>query len=139
MYATLGVAAVCLVIASASIAADPITGKVRGVFHRDCLLCDGQLKSYIKTSNVWCAWQKGKVLIHVTMRNTAVEHITVNWHPSYVIARGGEHGAGLTSVQSSGFDAGELRQLVAKQDPKGVPDNARIAVCKPSFSTIDSG
>ena len=109
------------------------------MFHRDCLLCDSRLKSYVKTSNVWCAWQSGKVLVHATMRNIAVEHLTVNWHPSYIIARGGEHGQGLGSVQSNGFDSGEVRSLTAKQDPKGVPDGARIAVCKPSFQDIQSG
>jgi hypothetical protein len=119
--------------------AGPITGKVRGLFNRNCLICDSRLKRFIKTTNAWCAWQDGKVLVHVTMRNTSVEHVTVNWHPSYVIARGGEHGAGVTSVESSGFDAGELRQLIAKEDPKGVRDGARISKCKPSFSTIQSG
>jgi hypothetical protein len=133
------VAVLALMAASFASASGPITGKIRGTFHRDCLLCDGDLKPYIKTTNVWCAWQDGKVLIHVTMRNKAVEHVTVNWHPSYKIAGGGAHGEGLTSVQSSGFDPGELRQLTIKQDPKGVPDNSRISVCKPSFSTIESG
>jgi hypothetical protein len=97
------------------------------------------LKRYVKTTNVWCAWQDGKVLIHVTMRNTSAEHITVDWHPSYTIKRGGEHGTGLTSIESDGFDAGERRWLLANEDPKGVKDGAKIAVCKPSFSTIESG
>ena len=65
-----------------SSAAGPITGKILGKFHRNCLLCDGPLKTHIKTSKVWCAWQDGKVLIHVQMRNTSVEHVTVNSHPS---------------------------------------------------------
>jgi hypothetical protein len=125
-------------ISSAS-AAGPITGKILGKFHRNCLLCDGPLKTHIKTSKVWCAWQDGKVLIHVQMRNTSVEHVTVNWHPSYTIRNGGTHGDGLSSVQSNGFDAGEVRQLIAKQDPKGVPDGSRLGVCKPSFQTIQSG
>ncbi len=88
-YGIIGLIVLGILGASIAVAAGPITGKVRGVFHRDCLFCDTRLESYIKTSNVWCAWQSGKVLIHVTMRNTAVEHVTVNWHPSYVIARGG--------------------------------------------------
>jgi hypothetical protein len=103
------------------------------------LFCDERLKRYVKTSNAWCAWRGGKVLIHVTMRNAAAEHITVNWHPSYIIKRGGEHGTGLGSLESSGFDSGELRQLIAEEDPKGVRDGARIAVCKPSFYSIESG
>jgi hypothetical protein len=32
-----------------------------------------------------------------------------------------------------------LRQLFAKVDPKGVKDGSKIAKCKPSFSTIQSG
>jgi hypothetical protein len=128
-----------LVTASAALAAGPITGKIRGTFHRNCLLCEGPLKKHIKTSKVWCAWQDGKVLIHVQMRNTSVEHVTVNWHPTYTIRGGGAHGEGISSVQSNGFDSGEVRQLIAKQDPKGVKDGARLGLCKPSFETIQSG
>jgi hypothetical protein len=120
-------------------ASAPITGRISGVFHRDCLLCDDRMKAYIRTSNVWCGWRGDKVIVHVTMRNDSIEHVTVNWHPSYVIAGGGEHGAGLTAIQSHGFDGGELRQLEAEQDPEGVPEGSPIAECKPSFSTIDSG
>lgn len=138
-YGALGVIACVFLGAWTSSAAGPITGKVKGKFNRNCLLCDGRLKSYIRTSSVFCGWQDGKVVVHVTMKNTAVEHVTVNWHPSYIIARGGEHGAGLGSIESSGFDAGELRQLFAKEEPKGVPVRSRIAKCKPSFSTIESG
>jgi hypothetical protein len=36
------------------------------------------LKRYIRTTNVWCAWQDGKVLVHVRMRNGSAEHVTVN-------------------------------------------------------------
>lgn len=60
-----------LVLASTAGAAGPITGKVRGVFVRsayDGTLDQGHLKRYIKTSRVWCAWQDGKVLVHVRMR-----------------------------------------------------------------------
>lgn len=116
-----------------------ITGRVFGVFRRSCALCDHRLKSYIRTGHVWCGWQNGTVLIHVTMRNTSAEHVTVNWHPAYVIARGGEHGKGRTSIESNRFDPGERRQLLAKKHPKGVRDGSRISVCKPSFSTIQSG
>jgi hypothetical protein len=58
---------------------------------------------------------------------------------AYVIARGGEHGKGLSSLERHGFDAGERLSLFAKEDPKGVRDRSRIAVCKPSFFTIESG
>jgi hypothetical protein len=79
------------------------------------------------------------VIVHVVMRNDSVEHVTVDWHPSYVIEGGAEHGAGLTAVQSDGFDAGERRVLDAEQDPEGVAAYAPIAECKPSFSVIGSG
>lgn len=133
------IATAAFMLTSTAGAAGPITGKILGTFHRNCLLCDGPLKMHIKTSYVWCAWQDGKVLIHVRMRNTSVEHVTVNWHPTYTIRGGAAHGEGLSSVQSNGFDSGEVRQLVAKQDPKGVKDGARLGVCKPSFQTIQSG
>jgi hypothetical protein len=116
-----------------------VTGRVAGSFARDCVLCDRQLVRFIQTSDVWCGWQDGKVLVHVRMRNDSVEHITVNWHPAYIIARGGEHGAGLGAAQSDGFDAGETRSLTAEQEPEGVPIGSRIAKCKPSFSIIESG
>lgn len=116
-----------------------VTGKVKGRFDRDCLLCDETLAGYVRTSDVWCAWRDEKVIVHVVMRNDSVEHVTVNWHPSYVIEGGAEHGAGLTAVQSDGFDAGEGRVLEAEQDPEGVTPYAAIGECKPSFSVIESG
>lgn len=116
-----------------------VTGKVKGRFDRDCLVCDQTLARYVKTSDVWCGWRDEKVIVHVVMRNDSVEHVTVNWHPSYVIEGGTEHGAGLTAAQSDGFDAGETRVLEAEQDPEGVAAYAPIAECKPSFSVIESG
>jgi len=88
---------------------------------------------------VWCGWQDGKVLVHVWMRNTSAEHVTVNWYPRYSIRAGGVHGDGFSSAQSDGFDAGEACNLTAKQEPKGVQENARIASCRPHFQMIESG
>lgn len=119
--------------------ADAVAGRVGGAFRRNCLLCDDRLKGLVVTSNAWCGWRGDKVVVHVTMRNDSVEHLTVDWHPSYVIAGGGEHGAGLSAVESSGFDAGEARSLLSEQDPEGVAVGSSIAECKPSFSTIQSG
>jgi hypothetical protein len=116
-----------------------VTGKVKGRFDRDCLVCDETLASYVSTSDVWCGWRDEKVIVHVVMRNDSVEHVTVNWHPSYVIEGGAEHGAGLSAAQSDGFDAGERRVLEAEQEPEGVAAYAPIAQCKPSFSVIESG
>lgn len=133
-----------LVLVSTAGASGPITGKVRGLFVRsayDGTLDQAHLKRYIKTPRgyVWCAWQDGKVLVHVRMKNTAAEHVTVNWYPRYSIKRGGVHGDGFGSAQSDGFDAGEVRNLTAKQDPKGVQDNAAIAKCYPHFQMVQSG
>jgi hypothetical protein len=139
------VATVALVLASTAGAAGPITGKVRGVFNRAGLhgfmLGGENLRRYVKTppQYVWCAWQDGKVLVHVRMKNTSAEHLTVNWYPRYRIARGGWHGEGLTSTQSDGFDSGEVRNLTAKQDPKGVLDYTSIASCRPAFQMIKGG
>ena len=136
------IAALVLAVASMAAAAGPIRGKVGGVFVRgayDGTLDQGHLKRYIKTSNVWCAWQDGKVLVHVRMKNTSAEHVTVNWYPRYAIRAGGIHGDGFSSAQSNGFDSGELRNLTAKQDPKGVKDNSRISKCYPHFQMIKSG
>lgn len=133
-----------LVLASSAVAADSMTGKVRGKFVRsayDGTLDSGHLKRYIKTPQayVWCAWQGGKVLVHVRMKNTSAEHVTVNWYPRYSIRAGGVHGDGFSSAESDGFDSGEVRNLTSKQDPKGVKENSRIASCQPHFQMIQSG
>jgi hypothetical protein len=118
--------------------AETIGVKTTGRFHRDCLGC-GELADYIKTGNVWCAWQDDKVLVHVTMTNRSVEHVTVTWHPSYKLVGGAEHGAGLTSTEDSGFDAGETRDLISEQNPEGISAGAKIGECKPSFFLVQSG
>ena len=74
-----------------------------------------------------------------TWTSTCHDHDLSCWHPSYVIAGGGEHGAGLTATQSDGFDASETRELLAEQSPGGVPSDSPIEKCKPSFSVIESG
>jgi hypothetical protein len=141
-------AAVGVLLAAMLVAADvaagsgPIRGKVWGVFVRsqyDGTIDQAHLKRYIKTSRVWCAWQDGKVLVHVRMKNASAEHVTVNWYPRYAIRAGGIHGDGYSSVQSNGFDSGEVRELTTKQDPKGVKDYTRIKWCRPHFQMIESG
>lgn len=138
------VATAALVAASTAGAAGPITGKVRGAFVRgayDGTLDQAGLKKYIKTPQayVWCAWQDGKVLVHVRMKNTSAEHVTVNWYPRYSIRGGGVHGDGFSGAESDGFDSGEVRNLTSKQDPKGVKDNSRISKCNPHFQMLQSG
>jgi hypothetical protein len=131
-----------LALVSTAAAAGPIRGKVGGVFVRsayDGTIDQGHLKRFIKTTNVWCAWQDGKVLVHVRMRNASAEHVTVNWYPRYAIRAGGIHGDGFGSVESNGFDSGEVRELRGKEDPKGVKDYTRISKCFPHFQMIESG
>ena len=145
-YGLIGV--VALAMTSAAIAANnagssgPIRGKVLGIFVRsayDGTIDEAGLKRYIKTSGVWCAWQDGKVLVHVRKKNASAEHVTVNWYPRYAIRAGGTHGDGFSSAQSNGFDSGEVRQLISKQDPKGVKDYTRIKWRRPHFQMIQSG
>ena len=71
------IATAALVLASAAGAAGPITGKVRGVFNRAGLhgfmLGGENLRRYVKTppQYVWCAWQDGKVLVHVRISDVS--------------------------------------------------------------------
>ena len=128
---------VALALASAS---TPITGKVKGTFasKSSCFGC-GELVKYVKASNVWCGWQGENVIVHVRFRNTSVEKVTIHWHPSYIIKRGGEHGAGLGSLQDHGVEAGRYRGVFVKQEPEGVKKGSPIAKCKPSYSFVESG
>jgi hypothetical protein len=118
---------------------------VKGKFDTDgCLASDGCLAcgeeaDKIQVSDTWCSVDGDKALVGVTMKNTSIYHLTVNWHPSYTIVGGSEHGAGLTSLESSGFDAGETRQLVSEQNPDGIEDGFEIGECKPSFYLVEVG
>ena len=131
-----------LAFTAASPAGDtkPITGKVQGVFASTsgCFGC-GDMAKYVRADRVWCAWQGDNVIIHVRFRNSSVEHITIHWHPSYTIRDGGDHGTGLSSLQSSGVNGKASRGVYVKQKPKGVPSGSPIAKCDPSFSDVQSG
>jgi hypothetical protein len=118
----------------------PIHGKVIGKFGSasSCFGC-GDMVKYVRTDRVWCAWQGDNVIIHVRFRNLSVEHVTINWHPSYLIRGGGSHGDGLSSLQDSGVNAHASRGMFVKQKPKGVPAGSPLASCKPSFFSVKSG
>ena len=135
-------ATVTLAVVATAVAGDtkPITGKVKGTFASaaTCFGC-GDMVKYVRADSAWCAWQGDNVIIHVRFRNTSVEHLTVSWHPSYVIRGGGSHGDGLSSVQDSGINAHASRGVYVKQKPKGVPAGSAIATCKPSFFNVKSG
>jgi len=113
----------------------PVTGKVAGVFHRDCLAC-GDSAKYIVASSVWCGWQDGHVVIHVTFHNRSVEGLKVTWHPSYAIRMGSDHGTGLSSLQDTKLSGGQTKSVIVSQSPKDTPSGSAIASCKPSFYLV---
>ena len=112
-----------------------VTGKVAGHFHRDCVGC-GDSARYIAASNVWCGWQDGQVVIHVTFHNRSVEGLKVTWHPSYTIRMGSDHGTGLTSLQDTSISGGQTKSVLVGQSPKDTPTGSAIGVCKPSFYLV---
>jgi len=127
-----------LVVGSAAFArhsSGPITGVVRGYFHRDCFAC-GDSARYIVAKNVWCGWRDGKVIIHVAFYNHSVEGLKVTWHPSYTIRNGSDHGTGISSLQDTKIAGGGSKNAIATQSPKDTPVGARIGVCKPSFYLV---
>jgi hypothetical protein len=99
------------------------------------------LAKRLRYSIVWCAWNRKskRVIVHVNMKNTSVEHVTAYIYPKYSIVRGGVHGAGFSSIESKGFDAGEFRSLRFNEEPKGVRPFARIAKCMPELQMVKSG
>jgi hypothetical protein len=136
-----GVIALLLMSSSAfAIGNSAIHGKITGRFASasGCFGC-GDLVKYVKADRVWCAWQGDNVIIHVRFRNSSVEHLTVSWHPSYVMRGGGAHGEGLSSLQDSGVNAHASRGVYVKQQPKGVAPGSPLAKCKPSFYSVESG
>jgi hypothetical protein len=141
-YAVLISGLVSLAITASGLAggSTPIKGKITGQFASasSCFGC-GDMVRYVKADRVWCAWQGDNVVIHVRFRNSSVEHLTIHWHPSYVIRGGGPHGEGLSSIQDSGINAHASRGVYVTQSPKGVPRGTPIASCKPSFSSVQSG
>ena len=80
-----------------------------------------------------------RVIVHVDMKNTSVEHVTAYIYPKYRIAGGGVHGAGFSSIESKGFDAGEFRSLRFSEDPEGVKPLSPIAKCMPELQMVKSG
>jgi hypothetical protein len=122
------------------IVSTPIHGKIEGRFANagSCFAC-GDLARYVRADRVWCSWQGDNVIIHVRFRNTSVEHVTISWHPSYVIRGGGGHGEGLSSLQDSGVNAHASRGVYVKQQPQGVSPGTPIAICKPSYYLVESG
>jgi hypothetical protein len=119
----------------------PLVGKIPGSLQDPayCLGCDGQLAQYVQVDRIWCAWQGNNVIVHAQFRNSSVEKISIDWHPSYTIQDGGSHGTGLTSMQHLSLDGHSAKGEFVKQKPKGVPPGSPIASCDPALSTVSSG
>jgi hypothetical protein len=128
---------------AAEAAKNRITLKISGSFDRSCGTCygdpAGDLESRLATSDVYCGWQNGKVVVHVTVRNTSVEHVTMTWLPTYTVKNGGVHGNNVLFPENSGIDANATRQLLVTQHPDGVPANSPLSACSPSFFNIKNG
>jgi hypothetical protein len=132
-------AAAALLVVAVTTAAPP-KGAVRGTFTVGILAQDNPLAKYMRWSNAFCVWAKDHVMVHVSAKNTGAEHVTASIKPRYFIARGGEHGSGLTSGKDYGFDGGEFRSLwIDAGKPKGVTPKAKIARCAPYLFSIKSG
>ena len=118
----------------------PIHGKIIGTFgsKSSCFGC-GDMIQYVRADRVWCAWQGDNVIVHVRFRSSSIEHMTIHWHPTYVIKGGGPHGEGFSSMQDSGINAKASRGVYATQKPKGVPVGSPLSKCKPSYSLVESG
>ena len=119
-------------------------GAVRGVMTLGFLAKydESHLARKMTYKNVWCAWDKKEkhVIVHVTMQNRSVEHVTAYILPKYTLAGGGIHGNGLLSRESKGFDSGEVRSLyIDAGAPKGARLFAPIGKCIPELSQVDSG
>jgi hypothetical protein len=137
-----GAVAVALMLASVGAAALP-KGAVKGTLTLGFLAkYNNPLAHRMTYRSVWCAWSKNKhVTVHVTMKNSSVEHVTTTLLPKYYIAGGGVHGdSPFSSAQTKGFDAGEVRSLYLDAGaPKGVKPYARISKCAPELFDVKSG
>jgi hypothetical protein len=138
-----GVVALTLMLASVGAAALP-KGAVKGTLTLGLLAkYNNPLAHRMTYRSVWCAWRsKDKhVIVHVSMKNASVEHVTATLLPKYYIAGGGVHGdSPFSAAQDKGFDAGEARSLYLDAGaPKGVKPYARISKCAPELFNVESG
>ena len=122
--------------------ATPPKGAVRGTFNKGtCINCtDPELLANLSASNVWCAWDKGHVILHINFVNHESAHVTVRVQPAYRIRNGGVHNAGFTAVKSVGINAGAFRSWFGDLGkPDGVAVNTPISICGPSLSELSIG
>jgi hypothetical protein len=139
-------AAVVLSLAAVSAALATVPkGAVKGTMTLGFLAKydDSGLAKRMKYRGVWCAWRKkdGHVIVHVSMKNTSVEHVTATILPRYYIAGGGVHGdSPFSAAQDKGFDSGEFRSLwLDAGAPKGTRPMAKISKCAPVLYRVRSG
>ena len=117
-------------------------GAVRGTFSKSPgnVVGDANLVRLLKASNVYCFWRKGHVIVHITFRNHAVEHVTLSVEPRYTIRNGGTHGDGISNIQSIGLNASAFRAVfIDAKAPDGVPKNSPIGTCRPYLFDEKSG
>lgn len=131
-------AGLAIALVGSALAAVP-KNAVPGKFTIGILAQGNPLAKRLKASSVWCGWRGDKVVVHVNLKNLAVEHVTATIQPSYTIKGGSKHGAGISSLDDFGFDAGEFRSLWIKQEPKGTKVGSPLSRCSPSLFSIKAG
>ncbi len=139
--AVVSLAITALALTAGIAVAKPPKGAVHGTFSKSGSLGDSNLIRLLSASNVYCFWNnKGHVIVHITFRNHAVEHVTLHVEPKYTIRNGGTHGNGITNWQSVAIDAKAFRAVfLDAKAPDGVPKNSPIGSCRPDLADIESG
>jgi hypothetical protein len=116
-----------------------LTGKVSGSFVRSgCAGC-GPLTAKILTSDTYCGWSKRSVIVHVTLRNSSAERVTVLWRPIYSTVEGAPQGRATRSTRETPLRPGETQSLFVSLTPKGVRPGARLERCSPTLEAVSSG
>jgi hypothetical protein len=140
---TIGAVAIAMTLLAATATAKPPKGAVRGKFDKSVaqIVGDKNLVRLLNASNVYCFWnRKGHVIVHITFRNHAVEHVTLTVEPRYTIRNGGTHGSGITNWKSIGINASAFRAVfIDAGAPDGVPKNSPIGSCRPDLQDEKSG
>jgi hypothetical protein len=143
-FVVLAAAVLALAAVSTAFATVP-KGAVKGTVSLGFLAKydDSGLVKRMTYRGAWCAWRKSDkhVIVHVSMKNKSVEHVTATILPRYYIARGGVHGdSPFSASQDKGFDSGEFRSLwLDAGAPKGVRPMAPISKCAPVLYQVKSG
>jgi len=138
----MGAVVIVAMLLASAVAAKPPKGAVHGKFDKSvaAIVGDKNLVRLLTASNVYCFWSKGHVIVHITFRNHAVEHVTLTVEPKYTIRNGGTHGSGFTNFKSIGINASAFRAVfIDAGAPDGVPKNSPIGSCRPDLQDEKSG